>query len=85
MVEEQKPETSTQLKLINYTYELCWSMYSQGLLDRQEFLQWILETVEKSRDPECPMFRLMMPVLLRYIYWLLHITVLSSQKLSNSQ
>ena len=37
----------------------------QGLLDRQEFLQWILETVEKSRDPECPMFRMLMPVLLR--------------------
>ena len=66
MVEEQKPESSTQLKLMTYTHELCWSMYSQGLLDRQEFLQWILETVEKSRDPECPMFRLMMPVLLRY-------------------
>ena len=42
-----------------------YSASLQGLLDRQEFLQWILETVEKSRDPECPMFRLMMPVLIR--------------------
>ena len=66
MVEEQRPETSSQLKQIQYTLELCWVMYSQGLLDRQEFLQWVLETVERSRDPECPMFRLMMPVLLRY-------------------
>jgi hypothetical protein len=40
-------------------------MHQQGLLDRQEFLQSILEMVEKCKNPEDPLFRLLMPTLLR--------------------
>ena len=50
-------DQSTQYKLMGYLWELSHVMYCQGLLDKQEFLQWMLEIVEKSRDPEEPMFR----------------------------
>ena len=40
--------------------------YFQGLLDRQEFLQWILELVEKCRYPDDPMMRIVMPLMLQY-------------------
>ena len=33
-------------------------MYNQGLLDRQEFLQWVLEMVEKCKYPDDPAMRL---------------------------
>ena len=36
-------------------------------MDRQEFLQFIVELVEKTRDPEEPLFRLLCQQLLRYI------------------
>ena len=35
-------------------------MYSQGLLDRQELLQFIVDCVKKTWDPEEPLFRLSM-------------------------
>jgi len=38
----------------------------QGLLDRQEFLQWILELVEKCRYPDDPMMRIVMPLMSQY-------------------
>jgi mediator of RNA polymerase II transcription subunit 12 len=63
---ESKPETSQPYKQLMYVLELCWYMYQQGLLDRGEFLQWLLELVEKCRNPEEPIFRLMMPTMLRY-------------------
>jgi hypothetical protein len=50
---------------MNCLQELCWYMHQQGLLDRQEFLQAVLEMVEKSKNPEDPLFRLLMPTLLR--------------------
>ena len=66
LVEEVNPEKSLAYKQLNYTWELCSNMYGQGLLDRQEFLQYLVECVEKSRDPEEPLFRLLMPQLMRY-------------------
>jgi len=63
---EVKPENTMAYKQLMYGLELCWYMYQQGLLDRTEFLQWILDIVEKSRNPEEVTFRHMMPTLLRY-------------------
>ena len=64
--EEVSPERSIAFKQLSYTWDLCYNMYGQGLLDRQEFLQFLVECVEKTRDVECPMFRLLCPQLLKY-------------------
>ena len=66
LVEEVNPEKSLAYKQLNYCWDLCGNMYSQGLLDRQEFLQYLVECVEKTRDPEEPLFRLLMPQLMKY-------------------
>jgi mediator of RNA polymerase II transcription subunit 12 len=52
-------------KLLQYTQEITFYMYQEGLLDRQEVLQSILDLVEKTKAPDEPLFRLLMPVLLR--------------------
>ena len=41
-------------------------MYNEGLIDRQEFLQSVLEMVERCRDPNDPVLRILMPVILQY-------------------
>lgn len=49
-----------------YITELCEVMYYQGLLDRQDFLQWMLDTIERYRHPDDPIIRLLLPLLLQY-------------------
>ena len=56
--EGDKIENSGACKNWIYTLELCEHMYNQGLLDRQEFLQWVLEMVEKCKYPDDPAMRL---------------------------
>jgi mediator of RNA polymerase II transcription subunit 12 len=46
--------------------ELCEHLYNQGLLDRQEFLQWVLDMVEKCRYADDPLMRLVMPILMTF-------------------
>ena len=65
---DTKPENSLAYKLLQYTQEITFYMYQEGLLDRQEVLQSILDLVEKTKAPEEPLFRLLMPVLLRLLY-----------------
>jgi hypothetical protein len=60
-----KYQEMVSIKIISMYKELCWYMHQQGLLDRQEFLQSVLEMVEKCKNPEDPLFRLLMPTLLR--------------------
>lgn len=64
--ETTKPENLVAYKQWMYTLELCEYMYADGLLDRQEFLQFVLEVVEKCRYPDDPAMRMIMPVLLQY-------------------
>lgn len=49
-----------------YVFNSIILNHFQGLLDRQEFLQWILELVEKCRYPDDPMMRIVMPLMLQY-------------------
>ena len=62
----QQPENSPGFRHWTYGIELIETMYYQGLLDRQEFLQWVLETVEKYRYPEDPIMRIILPLVLAY-------------------
>ena len=66
MMEDTKPENSQPYKLWQYCLDVCEYMYNEGLLDRQEFLQSILEMFEKYRDPNDPIIRILMPVILQY-------------------
>ena len=61
--------------------ELAQVMYHQGLLDRQEWLQWIVETVEKYKYPDDPIQRLILPLVLQYLPEFVK-TELLSRKLS---
>ena len=62
--DEARSEASLPYKQWIYTLELCEHMFNQGLIDRQEFLQWVLEMVEKCKYADDPSMRLVMPVLL---------------------
>ena len=64
--DEGRVGNSLPFKQWTYSLELCDQMYNQGLLDRQEFLQWILEMVEKCRYADEPTMRLVLPVVLTY-------------------
>ena len=66
MLEEGKPETSVAYKQWTYVLDLCEHMYHEGLLDRQEFLQSVLEMTEKCRYPDDPIMRILLPVVLKY-------------------
>ena len=80
MMEDTKPENSQTYKLWQYCLDICEYMYNEGLIDRQEFLQSVLEMVERCRDPNDPILRILMPVILqvriiRYkLFWLRPIT-----------
>ncbi|XP_014240194.1 mediator of RNA polymerase II transcription subunit 12 isoform X2 [Cimex lectularius] len=66
MTEEQK----SSLKLWHYTTQLSRYLYQEGLLDRQEMLQWILEQLEKYKNwppAEDGPLRLVLPVVLQYL------------------
>merc|ERR1712223_95205 len=62
--EDTKIENSNTCKNWIYTLELCEHLYNQGLLDRQDFLQWVLDMVEKCKYADDPAMRLVMPVLM---------------------
>jgi len=63
-----KNENSTAHKNWIYTLEMCEYMYNQGLLDRQEFLQWVLEMVEKCKYPDDPLMRMVLPILVSFFF-----------------
>ncbi|XP_039296033.1 mediator of RNA polymerase II transcription subunit 12-like protein [Nilaparvata lugens] len=67
MLDEQK----IALRQWRYTLNLMKSLYEEGLLDRQEVLQWILDLLEKARSSaaatEDGVFRLVLPLALQYL------------------
>ena len=62
-----QPEKSIYFKHWAYVAELAQVMYYQGLLDRQEWLQWVMDTVEKYKYPDDPVQRLVLPLVLQYL------------------
>lgn len=57
------------IKQWNYTTQLSKYMYEEGLLDRQEILNWILELLEKMRSQPADdgMLKLFIPLALQYM------------------
>lgn len=52
--------------LLNILMHLCFGLCVQdGMLDRHEFLTWVLECFEKVRPGEDELLRLLLPLLLQ--------------------
>lgn len=63
-------EQKLVMKQYQYTQQLMKTIYEEGLLDRQDVLQWILDLLDKSRTSqpsEDGMFRLLLPLALQYL------------------
>ncbi|CAH3150356.1 unnamed protein product [Pocillopora meandrina] len=61
------PEVEQALKQWNYTVRLSHWLYEESLLDRQEFLQWLLDLLDKSKNADDLLLKYLIPLLLRYV------------------
>lgn len=59
--------TEDLLKQWNYYVELCRTLYEEQLLERMDYLVWVLEIFEKIKSIEDPGFTLILTMLLQYI------------------
>ncbi|XP_018430366.1 PREDICTED: mediator of RNA polymerase II transcription subunit 12-like, partial [Nanorana parkeri] len=60
------PEVELALKQWEYNEKLAMFMFQDGMLERHEFLTWVLECFEKIRPGEDELLKLLFPLLLRY-------------------
>uniref|UniRef100_A0A803SZU3 Mediator complex subunit 12 n=1 Tax=Anolis carolinensis TaxID=28377 RepID=A0A803SZU3_ANOCA len=59
-------EVEHSLKQWDYNEKLAMFMFQDGMLDRHEFLTWVLECFEKIRPGEDELLKLLLPLLLQY-------------------
>jgi mediator of RNA polymerase II transcription subunit 12 len=50
-----------------YSTQLAQSLFEEGLLDKNEFLYWLIDLIEKVKSPEEIMLRILLPIILQYI------------------
>lgn len=50
-----------------YCVNLSRHMYEEGLVERQEFLNWVLDSVEKAGSRDGGLLRLLLPLALQYL------------------
>lgn len=55
------------LKSWYYTIQLGYSLYEGGLLDRHEYLSWVLDQLEKIKSMEDAMLKIILPLIMQYI------------------
>ncbi|XP_013408893.1 mediator of RNA polymerase II transcription subunit 12-like protein [Lingula anatina] len=55
------------LKQWQYTTRLARHMYEEGLLDRHEFLIWLVDTVDKLKSPDDNVLKLLLMQVLQYV------------------
>uniref|UniRef100_A0A7N9ANR1 Mediator complex subunit 12 n=1 Tax=Mastacembelus armatus TaxID=205130 RepID=A0A7N9ANR1_9TELE len=58
-------DVETAMKQWEYNEKLAMFMFQDGMLDRHEFLTWVLECFEKVRPGEDELLRLLLPLLLQ--------------------
>uniref|UniRef100_A0A8B9JTT4 Mediator complex subunit 12 n=1 Tax=Astyanax mexicanus TaxID=7994 RepID=A0A8B9JTT4_ASTMX len=58
-------EVETAMKQWEYNEKLAMFMFQDGMLDRHEFLTWVLECFEKIRPGEDELLKLLLPLLLQ--------------------
>src|SRR5699024_4260475 len=61
------PDTEELLIQWNYYEQLARHLYEDGLLDRHDFLTWLLELFEKIKSVDDPMLNLIVPMLVQYV------------------
>ncbi|KAL7979597.1 hypothetical protein Chor_004755 [Crotalus horridus] len=59
-------EVEHSVKQWDYNEKLAMFMFQDGMLDRHEFLTWVLECFEKIRPGEDELLKLLLPLLLQY-------------------
>ncbi|MBN3270456.1 MED12 polymerase, partial [Polyodon spathula] len=59
-------EVETAMKQWEYNEKLAMFMFQDGMLDRHEFLTWVLECFEKIRPGEDELLKLLLPLMLQY-------------------
>ena len=55
------------LKSWHYTTQLAYSLYEEGLLDKHEYLVWVLDQLEKIKSTEDTMLKIVLPLVMQYI------------------
>lgn len=50
-----------------YTTQLGYSLYEEGLLDKHEYLSWILDLLDKIKSMEDPMLKFILPLVMSFI------------------
>ena len=55
------------LKSWHYTNQLAYSLYEEGLLDKHEYLVWVLDQLEKIKSTEDVMLKIILPLVMQYI------------------
>lgn len=63
----QPLSTEELIKQWNYYTQLARFLYEDYLLDRHDFLSWLLELFEKIKSIDDPMLNLVVPLLVQYI------------------
>uniref|UniRef100_A0A4W3IA15 Mediator complex subunit 12 n=1 Tax=Callorhinchus milii TaxID=7868 RepID=A0A4W3IA15_CALMI len=59
------PEVELTMKQWEYNEKLALYMFQDGMLDRHEFLTWVLECFEKIRPGEDELLKLLLPLMLQ--------------------
>ncbi|XP_056005371.1 mediator of RNA polymerase II transcription subunit 12-like protein isoform X2 [Ostrea edulis] len=62
-----QPDPNQALRQWQYTCKLARHMYDEGLVDRHEFLSWLIDLVEKMKQNEDTVFKLLMAQILLYM------------------
>ncbi|XP_034328936.1 mediator of RNA polymerase II transcription subunit 12-like protein isoform X5 [Magallana gigas] len=72
-----QPDPNQALKQWHYTCKLARHMYDEGLLDRHEFLSWLIDLIEKMKQNEDTVFKLLMAQILLYMEEITRSVILS--------
>uniref|UniRef100_A0A803SRV1 Mediator complex subunit Med12 domain-containing protein n=1 Tax=Anolis carolinensis TaxID=28377 RepID=A0A803SRV1_ANOCA len=60
------PEVEQALKQWEYNEKLAFYMFQEGMLERHEYLTWILDVLEKIRPADDELLKLLLPLMLQY-------------------
>ncbi|XP_048397889.2 mediator of RNA polymerase II transcription subunit 12-like protein isoform X1 [Stegostoma tigrinum] len=60
------PEVEQAIKQWEYNEKLAFYMFQDGMLERHEYLTWILDVLEKVRPADDELLKLLLPLMLQY-------------------
>ncbi|XP_075412060.1 mediator of RNA polymerase II transcription subunit 12-like protein isoform X2 [Tenrec ecaudatus] len=60
------PEVEQAMKQWDYNEKLAFHMFQEGMLEKHEYLTWILDVLEKIRPTDDDLLKLLLPLTLQY-------------------